>query len=546
MWECGVKQVMLSLGWRLGSEQSGPFVEVPKRTQITLPEMQEIFRAYERLRDGEAAMEVEVMPHSEMQNTIEHPIRAGEWFHRLFGFWENADGTTKRWREIKSHFTLDPGGDDPRAPQTLRCTMKGQSWQVGMFSTPTLGELKMEAKAALERKRRSDATFLCGRSYVDFEYGDIALLLKNNERYCHATFQVASQFNCLEFINPTRSPTDGIGIYEYDKTQGPACSIACGPATVVRNYFTQELGFEAEINNLRDTMEQLDHKFVDVRGGYTVPQHAGSLAQLRVHLDKLEVFRDGSESNNYNEADFSCLKAVDELAAGACRLRLLTESIRVGVHAGIEVTSSHWGTSPVATPQHLVTQVLCSACSVAYDRSSSLDDWEPLSRIVLDAAYEACLWAAVIEACRHSGARGSSTVVLTILGGGAFGNDLKWIADAIGRALHQLELHDVGLNIVINNYDDCVPREIQHVQKVFNKRFHKYGRPGRGNCEGDMGRAGAAPQDWCSPAAPGGQTGNNAQVFRSDEEGARLLEQEPEQGTRARRLEPSRRARPQA
>ena len=52
-----------------------------------------------------------------------------------------------------------------------------------------------------------------------------------------ATFQVASQFNCLEFVGPSVVPEDGITGYVMDRTQGPACSIACGPATAYRNYF---------------------------------------------------------------------------------------------------------------------------------------------------------------------------------------------------------------------------------------------------------------------------------------------------------------------
>ena len=48
--------------------------------------------------------------------------------------------------------------------------------------------------------------------------------------------QAASQFNCLEFVGPSVVPEDGIMAYPSDKTQGPACSVACGPATTYRNY----------------------------------------------------------------------------------------------------------------------------------------------------------------------------------------------------------------------------------------------------------------------------------------------------------------------
>lgn len=48
---------------------------------------------------------------------------------------------------------------------------------------------------------------------------------------------MASGFNCLEFVDACGRPEDGVSGYEHDRTQGPACSIACGPATVYRNYF---------------------------------------------------------------------------------------------------------------------------------------------------------------------------------------------------------------------------------------------------------------------------------------------------------------------
>ena len=52
-----------------------------------------------------------------------------------------------------------------------------------------------------------------------------------------ATFQIASQFNRLEMISPSVTPQDGVGRYEYDLTQGPACAIACSAGTIYRNYF---------------------------------------------------------------------------------------------------------------------------------------------------------------------------------------------------------------------------------------------------------------------------------------------------------------------
>src|SRR5258705_11006186 len=52
-----------------------------------------------------------------------------------------------------------------------------------------------------------------------------------------ALFQVASQFNLLEMVSPTVTPEQGVTRYQHDRTQGPACAIATGAATIYRNYF---------------------------------------------------------------------------------------------------------------------------------------------------------------------------------------------------------------------------------------------------------------------------------------------------------------------
>jgi hypothetical protein len=66
-------------------------------------------------------------------------------------------------------------------------------------------------------------------------------------------FQVASQFNLLEMVLPSTTPELGVGIYENDHTQGPACAIAAaGAGTISRNYFAAangQLG-QSEVNQI--------------------------------------------------------------------------------------------------------------------------------------------------------------------------------------------------------------------------------------------------------------------------------------------------------
>jgi hypothetical protein len=64
-----------------------------------------------------------------------------------------------------------------------------------------------------------------------------------------ALFQVASQFNLLEMVSPSVTPEDGVTIYQNDRTQGPACAIAAGAATIYRNYFAPVAGHDGQTAN---------------------------------------------------------------------------------------------------------------------------------------------------------------------------------------------------------------------------------------------------------------------------------------------------------
>ena len=78
----------------------------------------------------------------------------------------------------------------------------------------------------------------------------------------------------------------------------------------------------------------------------------------------------------------------------------------------------------------IVSQAFCSALPVAYSQVGR-PHWARFASLVLEAAYEATLSAAVLNARRGR----SNIVLLTSLGGGAFGNDEQWIHGAIARGL---------------------------------------------------------------------------------------------------------------
>jgi hypothetical protein len=226
-----------------------------------------------------------------------------------------------------------------------------------------------------------------------------------------ALFQVASQFNLLEMAAPSVTPEDGIERYEADRTQGPACAVACGAGTIYRNYLVpigDERGQRADrqLDTLADLGRALgndDGRLWAMRNGYALATSDG-LASITAAIA---------------DADSSGREALAGL-------------VRMGLQLDTEVTLGDDG--------HTVDQAYCSALPVAYgDPPASA--WESFARLVLDAAYEATLLAAIV--------RRSQRVFLTLLGGGVFGNDITWIVDAIARALGQPLIAAAGLDVRI-------------------------------------------------------------------------------------------------
>ena len=74
-------------------------------------------------------------------------------------------------------------------------------------------------------------------------------ILEQHSKDNNAIFQVASQFNCLEFMSFRSKPEHGISIYSYDNTQGPSCAIASFPSTLYRNYLIKYNNQNGQTNN---------------------------------------------------------------------------------------------------------------------------------------------------------------------------------------------------------------------------------------------------------------------------------------------------------
>ncbi|MBS0523400.1 MAG: hypothetical protein JSS04_07155 [Proteobacteria bacterium] len=287
--------------------------------------------------------------------------------------------------------------------------MNGRSYGVG--------ELELVSLASL--RERGAAGRSSGRLRVRNMTGDVRKLHQSPERRA-ALFQVASQFNLLEMVSPEVRPEDGVTRYQHDRTQGPACAIAAGAATIYRNYFVP----------------------VDNRSGQTRDRQLDGLADVGMALSQatgLPVTKLWQMKNGYALCEPEGLDAITDHLAGLNDdgLDILRSLLRIGVHRDVEVTDSDEPTRP------LVSQAFCSALPVAYTRIARAR-WQAFATLVLEAADEATLLAAVLNAKRGA----SNIVLLTRLGGGAFGNDDSWIDAAMRRALDRVSAFDLDVRVV--------------------------------------------------------------------------------------------------
>ncbi len=135
------------------------------------------------------------------------------WFETLTGFEERSPG------QVRKNIVMDG--------ETLTSSINGKRMACGRLETPTLAELRERIRSA----ERSGGVLSVREVVADVQE------LHVDTSNAGSLFQVASQFNLLEMASPRATPELGVGIYEYDHTQGPACAMAAGAGTIYRNYF---------------------------------------------------------------------------------------------------------------------------------------------------------------------------------------------------------------------------------------------------------------------------------------------------------------------
>lgn len=314
------------------------------------------------------------------------------WFKELTGFQEESPENVKSKLIIENDYFIS-------LENSKKITF-------GKLEIPTLEQL---------RNQNSQINNYRDKIQVSEIVADIKDLHNQIENE-NALFQVASQFNLLEMINPNINPEMGIDRYEFDRTQGPICAISCGAGTIYRNYFVE----------LNEHIGQTENNQIDC-----LELIGDELENKRLNLWKMK--------NGYALLSQNGLLAINEKIAqfNENERESLKGKLKVGIQWQTEVT--------ISETKHKVSQIYCSALPIAYSQIESFY-WEYFSRIILEALYEATLYAGMINMEKNN----SNLVYLTLVGGGAFGNEEYWILESMKKAVEKFK--EVPLNIKIVSY----------------------------------------------------------------------------------------------
>lgn len=259
------------------------------------------------------------------------------WFEELTGFAETSP------QHVREHIALEG--------ECLSSQVNGRVLTCGRLETPSLAGL---------RERVLSAGDPSGKLTLREVVANVQHLHADPSN-AHALFQVASQFNLLEMVSPDVTPEHGVGIYEYDHSQGPASAMAAGAGTIDRNSFATVNGHTGQsarhqfdcLADLGLALGNEEGRFWTMRNGYPLASHAG----LMEISERLQSSDEGQR---------------DEWR----------QLLRIGIQWQTQVT--------LKDCSHLVSQAYGSALPVAYSpHASSL--WAPFARLILEASYEATI-----------------------------------------------------------------------------------------------------------------------------------------------------------
>lgn len=300
-------------------------------------------------------------------------------------------------------------------------TAGGQTFRAGRFTTPTIAELRARIGGSTTSHTGVESRVRLSVLHGGHLLTDIGTLQATAPP--ETLFQAASQFNCLEAPGSHITPVlDYLG----DSTQGPRASISAFPATLLRHY-------QAPAPD-GSRFTQTDARCLDLLADAIPPDLA------KVHSGYLRS---------------TDIRDKEKLAAA---LTDHFERIRIGVHDDVQVVFGHDWDGPVPTPEQRIAQVFTSTLALGgYSPDDGSTALAAVRRQILRGAYVGTLLAAVDL--------GKHTAVLTMIGGGVFGNPHRDIWDAIHWAIGEVEALGSGpMTVLVNTREKVAESDREKVR----------------------------------------------------------------------------------
>ncbi len=289
-------------------------------------------------------------------------------------------------------------------------TVGNHTWKAGRFETVSIRDLKTRAEYQKQDSlpKQIRLWFFNGTGPV-VDIGSLQATSPNN-----TLFQVASQFNCLESPEAYLAP---VADYFFDSTQGPRASISAFPGTLLRHY--------------------------------AAPDADGKRFVQETNQCQIDLLADAVGSGITRNGYLKSLGGVDPQDF-ASTLETHFEAIRLGVHDRTQVVFGYnWDGYVEDSKNCLISQVFTSTIAGGFyggQVALGAEVFEVVCLHLLRAAYLGTLLSASCLDCTR--------VVLTLIGGGVFGNPFSLIWKAIHWTVSEVSpFLSQDLDVVVNGWN---------------------------------------------------------------------------------------------
>jgi hypothetical protein len=346
------------------------------------------------------------------------------------------------------------------------------------FSTPTIKELRNYFKTTIKSQTPSSTpgkfTILNGykilqgddtthtTQWSNKETGILAAIKYTDIRYLQeahpgATFQLASNFNCLE--GGRGEPGAKLEEMQHQPVQGENASLGTMGATIIRKYVYHD-------NKNINLLEQLKDKItVDEKGivtGVATPLEDKDILDIAIGLHENVAVTSGYYPPyvRFNDDDLT-----DIGGKKGVKLDIKNDNEKNNLKNNNTMISKDyirylftnrivdWGRNPVFVFNSIINkdirinQVFTAGLDLKHYKFSASNPKDvKTAKVLLEAAYEGTVLAAAKA--------GSTKLFLTLVGAGAFGNEISWILDALDTIDIKEMVRRTGMEVILVLYPD--------------------------------------------------------------------------------------------